>query len=92
MVDVEDVELVGTSVVVDVEVVDEDALIKREVVVDVMTVVVDLNTHEKPPSVFIQFWFVAQNGVVDAHSSRSMQFGFFGSYCAKLVFEFKDLK
>lgn len=55
MVDVEDVELVGTSVVVDVEVVDEDALIKREVVVDVMTVVVDLNTHEKPPSVFIQF-------------------------------------
>lgn len=43
---VEDVELIGTRVVVDVEVVDDDVFVKRVVVVDEITVVVDLNTHK----------------------------------------------
>jgi len=53
---VEEVELICPEVVVDEEdVVDEVVFTTRVVVVDVIIVVVDLATHEKPPSVFMQF-------------------------------------
>ncbi len=88
----EDVELIGTRPVVVVEVVGDDVLDNRVVVVDERMVVVDRNSHENPPSVFLQFWLEAQNGVVDSHSFRSIQFGFFGSFGAKICLRFKNLK